>query len=157
MIAFPVGFVLAAGTLIELSYDEGGTLYVGGRTEVFYNGIAHILTNPTQPSLARWAIWFTGMGEAAIISLLRARYHWFPIHPIGLIYQQTHATWWLWINFLIAWVLKLALLRFGGVKAYLAGKPFFFGLGVAYAIGVVLSSVVDLIWFPSSPHRVHGW
>ena len=157
VVAFPVGFVLAASTLIELSYTEGGTLYVGGRTEVFYDGIAYILTNPTQPSLARWAIWFTGMAEAAVITLLRARYHWFPIHPIGLIYQQTHATWWLWINFLIAWLLKLALLRFGGVKAYLAGKPFFFGLGVAYASGVILSSIVDLIWFPSSPHRVHGW
>ena len=156
-VAFPLGFVLAAWNLLELCYAEGGTLYVGGRTVVFYDGITYLVNNPTTPSLARWGIWFSGFFEAAGITFLRARFHWFPLHPIGLIFQQTHATWWYWINFFIAWVLKLVLLRYGGVKAYLAGKPFFYGLGIAYALGVILSSVVDMVWFPSSGHRVHGW
>ena len=155
VIVFPIGFVLAAGMLVGLCYAEGGSLYVGHRTEVFYDGIAFIINNPTSPSLARWAVWFSGLIQAAAIALLRARYHWFPVHPIGLIYQQTHATWWLWINFFIAFVVKFSLLRFGGVKAYLAGKPFFYGLGVAYATGVVLSSIVDMIWFPGAGHRIH--
>ena len=47
--------------------------------------------------------------------------------------------------------------RYGGVKAYLAGKSSFYWLGIAYALGVILSSVVDMVWFPRSGHRVHGW
>ena len=62
-----------------------------------------------------------------------------------------------WSNFFVAWVLKLILLRYGGVKEYLAGKPFFFGLGIGYVIGVVLSTIVDMIWFPTAGHRVHWW
>ena len=76
---------------------------------------------------------------------------------IYLINNQTHATWWYWINFFIAWVLKLILLSYGGVKAYMAGKLFFYGVGIAYAIGPKLSSVVDMVWFASSVHWVHGW
>ena len=157
LLAFPVVFVVAAWALLELCYDEGGALYVGGRTKVFYDGIAYLITNPTAPNLAKWAIWFTGFVEAAGMTFLRGRFHWFPIHPIGLIFQYTHATWWYWSNFFVAWVLKLILLRYGGVKAYLAGKPFFYGLGIGYVIGVVLSTVVDMIWFPTAGHRVHWW
>ena len=94
---------------------------------VFCEGITYLVNNPTRPSLARWAIWFSGLFEAAGITFLRARFHWFPLHPIGLIFQQTHAAWWYWINFFIAWVLELILLLYGGVKAYLAGNPFFYG------------------------------
>ena len=32
----------------------------------------------------------------------------------------------------------------------------FYGLGTGYVIGVVLSTVVDMIWFPTSDHRVHS-
>ena len=54
-------------------------------------------------------------------------------------------------------MLKLILLPYGGVKEYLAGKPFFPGLGIGYLIGVVLSTIADMIWFPTAGHRVHWW
>ena len=96
-------------------------------------------------------------GEGALITLLRARFHWFPIHPIGLVFQYTHATFHYWNNFLIVFVIKLILLRYGGVNAYLAGKPFFYGLGVGYTVGVLLSTIIDFVWFPMAGHHVHGW
>ena len=157
LLAFPVGFVAAAWALLDLVYDEGGTLYVGGRTAVFYDGITYLVTNPTTPNIYKWALWWGGLLEAAGITFLRSRFHWFPVHPIGLIFQYTHATWWYWINFFIAFAIKVVLLRYGGVKAYLAGKPFFYGLGIGYVVGVVLSTVVDMVWFPTSGHRVHWW
>ena len=44
--------------------------------------------------------------------------------------------------------------RYGGASAYIAGKPFFYGMGTAYIVAV--AAVVDLIWFPTSGHRAHG-
>ena len=156
-VAFPVGFVTAAWAILDLSYDEGATLYLGERHTWFFDGIVHLLQNPITPNFGKWLLWIGGFAEAGVITFLRARLHWFPIHPIGLIFQSTHAAWLYWINFLIIWIIKVALLRYGGVRAYLAGKPFFYGLGIGYVVGVIISTFVDTIWFPSAGHRVHRW
>ena len=55
------------------------------------------------------------------------------------------------------WMVKITLLRLGGVKMYLAGKPFFYGMGIGYMVGVIAGTVVDLIWFPGAGHRIHWW
>ena len=91
------------------------------------------------------------------IALLRARFHWFSLHPIGLAFQHTSGTSIYWFSLFLVWIAKLLLLRYGGVRAYRKGKPFFYGLGVGYVLGVVLSGVVDVIWFPLQGHNVHDW
>jgi len=35
--------------------------------------------------------------------------------------------------------------------------PLFFGIIVGRSTGVLLSFIVDLIWFPGGGHSVHGW
>ena len=157
LIAFPVGFLTAVWAILDLSYDEGATLYLGERHTWFYDGITTLLQNPVVPNIGKWLLWAIGFAEAGFITMLRARFHWFPIHPIGLIFQSTHAAWWYWVNFLLIFIIKLTLLRYGGVKAYVAGKPFFYGLGIGYVAGVIVSTFVDTIWFPSAGHRVHAW
>ena len=51
VIVFPIGFVLAAGMLVGLCYAEGGSLYVGHRTEVFlrWNCFHHQQSYQSQP------------------------------------------------------------------------------------------------------------
>lgn len=157
LVSFPVGFVVALWALLDLAYTEGGAIYLWRRTTWGFNDLVHLINNPTAPSLGKWVLWWAGFLEAGVLTLLRNRFHWLPLHPIGLIVQMTHTAWWYWINFLLILIIKASLLRFGGIRAYLAGKPFFYGLGVGYVIGVVLSTIVDMIWFPTSGHRVHWW
>ena len=152
--AFLVGFAVAVWTTLNLAYSEGRD--VGDRWD-FFNGIAYLVNNPIEPNVGKWVLWWTGFAEGAAITFLRARFQWFPIHPIGLVFQFTHATFHYWLNFFIVFVVKLTLLRFGGIKAYSAGKPFFYGLGIGYTIGVLLSTAVDAVWFPMAGHHVHGW
>ena len=105
----------------------------------------------------RWGIWFLGFVAAAGVALLRARVQWFPLHPLGLAFQYTFGTWLYWFSLALVWLIKLILLRFGGIGAYQAGKPFFYGLAFGYVIGVALSGLVDLVWFPLDGHWVHWW
>ena len=154
LVAFLVAFGAAVWASLDLNYTEGGN-YGDGRE--FFRGVSYLAENPITPNLGKWMLWLTGFGEGALITFLRARFHWFPIHPIGLVFQNTHATFHYWNNFFIAFVVKLVLLRYGGVNAYLAGKPFFYGLGIGYTVGVLLSTIVDAIWFPMAGHHVHGW
>jgi len=155
-IAFVVGFVVSAWASLEMAYDKGGANYLMDAFNV-YDKITHLLHNPVSSEIGRWALWLVGFGEATVLAVLRARFHWFPLHPIGLAFQHTSGTSIYWFSLFLVWSVKLTLLRYGGIRAYRAGKPLFFGLGIGYVLGVVLSGIVDIIWFPSAGHSVHNW
>jgi hypothetical protein len=69
-----------------------------------------------------------GIGVVCLLSALRARLPWFPLHPVGyamantLAYGQTPAP------FFIAWLVKSLVLRWGGMRLYRRSLPFFLGL-----------------------------
>ena len=102
-------------------------------------------------------MWLLGFFEAMGLALLRAHFHWFPLHPIGLAFQYTPSPQRYWATLALVWLTKFTLLRFGGVRSYNKGKLFFYGLGIGYVIGAMLSDLVDYIWFPLDPHTVHTW
>ena len=156
LVAFPVGFLVAAWASIEVAYDKGGSVHLLGAIGL-YDQITHLLQNPRVPDLGKWVIWLVGFSEAALLALLRSRFYWFPLHPIGLAYQYTSGTGIYWFSLFLVWIVKLTLLRYGGIQAYRTGKPFFYGMGIGYVIGVILSGVVDIIWFPVQGHLVHDW
>ena len=124
---------------------------------MIYDQTAHLVQNPRVFDPGKWGIWLTGFFEAAALAFLRARYYWFPLHPMGLAFQNTAGTSIYWFSLFLVWIAKFLLLRYGGVRAYRAGKPFFYGMGIGYVAAVVLSGVVDVIWFPVEGHRVHDW
>ncbi len=156
LLAFVVGFLVAAWASLEMAYDKGGATYLMEAFNV-YDKITNLLHNPVSGEAGRWFLWLFGFVEATGLAVLRARFHWFPLHPIGLAFQYTSGTSIYWFSLFLVWGVKLTLLRYGGMHAYRAGKPLFFGLGIGYVLGVVLSGVVDVIWFPSAGHSVHNW
>ena len=156
LLAFVVGFLVAAWASLEMAYDKGGATYLMEAFNV-YDKITNLLHNPVSGEAGRWLLWLFGFTEATVLAVLRARFHWFPLHPIGLAFQYTSGTSIYWFSLFLVWGIKLTLLRYGGMQAYRAGKPLFFGLGIGYVLGVVLSGVVDVIWFPSAGHSVHNW
>jgi hypothetical protein len=64
---------------------------------------------------------------------------------------------WQIFSLFLAWACKAIILRLGGVQLYRKSQPFFVGLLVGYALGVSLSSVVDMIWFNGQGHGIHSW
>ena len=155
--AFPVGFLVAAAGTIQLAYSDGGSVFLGGKANWVFEEMVRLMNNRTEPDWAKWGIWGLGWLEAAAVALLRSHYYWFPFHPVGLAFQTTFGTRLYWFSLMLVWVAKLVLLRYGGVRAFQRGKPFFYGLGIGYVAGVTLSVVVDIIWFPTQGHHMHGW
>ena len=153
---FVFGFLVAVGNTISLAYNDGGTLHLHTHGQGVYDHMVRLLENPKSSDMAKWGVWLWGFFEAGILAFMRSRFHWFPLHPIGLALQNSIGTQFYWVSLALVLVVKAILLRYGGVQAFVAGKPFFYGLGVAYVAGVVASLCVDLIWFPVG-HVVHGW
>lgn len=156
LLAFVVGSVVAVWASLEMAYEKGGATYLMNAANV-YDSIAHLLRNPQVADPGRWALWLLGFGEATGLAVLRARFYWFPLHPIGLAFQYTSGTSIYWFSLFLVWIVKLTVLRYGGIQLYRAGKPLFYGLGIGYVVGVVLSGVIDVIWFPHAGHPVHQW
>lgn len=156
LVAFSVGFLVAAWATIKMAYDVGASnhlLVIIG----LYDQITNLQLNPRVADPGKWALWLFGFCESAALAFLRGRFYWFPLHPIGLAYQSTAGTSIYWFSLFLVWLAKLVILRYGGITGYRKGKPFFFGLGIGYVSAVVFSGVVDVIFFPGAMHVVHDW
>jgi hypothetical protein len=69
-----------------------------------------------------------GIAVALILNAIRLRVPWFPFHPVGYAVSGSWSLSLLWLPLLIAWVLKLVLLRYGGLKAYRQALPLVLGV-----------------------------
>jgi len=76
-----------------------------------------------------------------LFSFLRMRFAWWPLHPAmfitcGIYFGEALAA-----SFILGWLVKLLVMRFGGATVYQHGKPLMYGL----IAGEVLSCVVPLL------------
>lgn len=74
-----------------------------------------------------WAV-FGGMGFTGLLMTLRTRFLWWPFHPVGYVLAETSTMGWLWCPTLVGWLIKLVVLRYGGMGVYRRGIPLFIGL-----------------------------
>ena len=65
---------------------------------------------------------------AAFLQTMRVRFAWWPLHPLAYAVSGSWEMNLVWMPLMIAWLLKSLLLRYGGMKVYLASLPFFYGL-----------------------------
>lgn len=89
---------------------------------------------------SRWIAVCTASVFTLLLAWLRTRLLWFPFHPLG--YCMGSELRWLWFPFFIAWLIKLPMLKFGGLRIYRKSLPFFLGLVLGdYVAGAVWSLI----------------
>jgi hypothetical protein len=99
----------------------------------------------------KWAVWLFGAALTGGLTYLRSQFAWWPFHPIAFP-NNRYA-----FCVFLAWLVKVVVIRFGGVLLYRRSLSFWYGGIVGYLFGIAVSSVVDAIWFPDGGHFVHGW
>ena len=73
------------------------------------------------------------------MNMLRLRLGWFPFHPVGFAVSGSWSLGLLWLPLMLAWLLKLVILRYGGLRAYRQYLPLF--------LGVILGEcVIGSVW-----------
>jgi len=79
-----------------------------------------------RPSFA----WSAGAGLllVVIVAWLRLRFGWWPIHPVLFLVWGTWPAMAYWSPFLLGWMIKSAVTRFGGTRAYKRAKRFMTGV-----------------------------
>ena len=70
---------------------------------------------------------------------------WWPIHPVGFIICSVFWTDVLWFSILLAWLLKLLVLKLGGSTLYAKARQFFLGMIMGQFAVAGVWALVDTI------------
>lgn len=158
-----LAFVVGLWYMIFMSYDMGaeswGSWPYQKRGEFSYSPMVAAIAEGKGPDLHRLSSLGVGAVIMSIVTAAYYRFTWWPLHPLGF---PMYTTWNIEITvftIFIAWITKTVLMHVGGRNLYERAKPLFIGLPVGYALGVTLSFIVDVIWFPGlgNAHRLHEW
>lgn len=99
-----------------------------------------------------------GAGSVMVaLAVVRALTTALPLHPIGLLLLNTFAADRMWYSIMIAWALKVVLLRWGGAGIYTRAKYFFIGLLVGESLAGVFWNIIGLCigWpDPARPYQI---
>ena len=131
-----LSLLLAIGSSVWLTlrqaYAEGGqtlnSWFFNGGPLACWQFISNKIDFPSGPFWPGWLV--TGIGAAvlAFLTQMRQLFMWWPLHPLGFTVAGTWIMDQLWLTCFTAWLLKLLILRYGGMKLYRTMRPLFLGL-----------------------------
>ena len=160
--AFAVGLVTSTLFTLWLGYSIGGynfqpnwLIISAGRGSL--GGIATSIKKSTPTEATNYWFFLVGAGVMGLLNLMRYRFVWWPFHPIGFALSGTALARLTSVTILVAWLLKLAMLKLAGAGFYRKSRPFFVGMLVGYILQVGIGLLVDAIWFQPQGHTVHKW
>ena len=95
--------------------------------------VERLIRSPTPAHLWGWIN--TAIGALIMLLLLaRWRYQGWPLPPLGYpsgpIWIMDH----LWFNMFLAWLIKLLVLKYGGLAFYRKPRPFFLGMILGHIV-----------------------
>jgi hypothetical protein len=86
------------------------------------------LTTPVVVNARNVGWMLAGLGVTFFLKGMRGAFIWWPFHPAGYALALSYAMDYFWFAFLVSWVIKLLLVRYGGMRMHTAAAPFFLGL-----------------------------
>ncbi len=154
-----LGAVASFWSMLHNGYHYGmATSRTGLAAHVFgrepYDRLASWLTVPQEPNSGATVAIGAGIVFSLILLALRSTFPWWPLHPVGYAVSSSWSMNLLWMPMLIAWVIKLSVLRYGGLKLFRRGLPLFIGLilgecvagGLWSLAGVALQTKMWVFW-----------
>jgi hypothetical protein len=159
--AFAVGLTTSTFYTIWLGYTVGGYnfrpdwLPFAGWWS--YQWAVDQIRDPKPVEMINYWFFLAGVGFMVFLNLMRYRFTWWPLHPIGFIISGISVSRLTSVTILIAWLIKFVMLKFIGPSFYRKSKPFFIGMLIGYILVVTAGIAVDAIWFPERGHVVHKW
>ena len=141
--------VSAAGSIwvtLSLCYKYGGintSWIIQGLVRYPFSFISRNIANGTPLNWDGWLWTACGGAYMGLLTFLKQRLLWWPIHPISLPISTLYMTDMLMLSVFIAWLVKALILKYGGPKLFDRGKPFFVGLVVGQFTCMGFWIVVD--------------
>jgi len=156
-----MSLLISGAYTMHLAYDYGAynfnvyTFNAGNRA--IYDTVVTMLQTPFGPDWKRMGFFTIGAAITAACALLRRRFMWWSLSPIGLTVFTTGVINRQVFTIFVTWLVKAVILRVGGISIYRRSIPFFQGMMLGYVAGIGLVFLVDWIFFPGQGHLLHQW
>ncbi len=155
--------LITAAILIAILISLGGSIYATmkinytygainsdvwffkGAAKVPFNYMAYKMAHPEGIQWKR--MMFTGIGGVVMAGLMfmRNNFLWWPIHPLGFAVGNTLPVSSVWFSIFLAWLVKVVILKYGGIKIYKKTRYFFLGLVLGQFAIAGIWLIIDLI------------
>ncbi len=151
LVALAVAVPAAAYSSMRWVYYDKGALNVPiGSSHVYhmtnmYNGIHLMISQPRQSARPYWGGMMTGVGGMVALMALRGAFYWWPINALGFAIAMSWCTRELWFSFLLGWLAKAVILRFGGGQTLRGGRQFFLGVIIGETLIIGGSTALSLL------------
>lgn len=149
-----VGGVLGAISvwwiLLHAFYKDGGSrgiasYAVGAFGREPFARLETWLIYPTQTDIPALVAIFIGLGSTLSLLLLRTRFVWWSLHPLGYALADDYAMNWIWSSMFVGWLLKMLILRIGSIRTYKSTLPLFLGFIMGEFSAGCFWSIISLI------------
>ena len=87
-----------------------------------------------------------GGGAFLIVSFLRSRLHWWPIHPVGILTAHSMPAHRLWFLFFVGWACKGLAQKYAKGPSFAIIKRFFLGLIIGEVLIQMVSTLLPIIF-----------
>lgn len=154
-----VGLFAGMVIMLWLCYKLGTASSMNAVTNVFgievFNGMEGAMKSGTiADPYGIWAI-VSGFLVYLILAVAKIKVAGFPLNPVAYAMMGSWSMMFLWSSTFISWLVKIIILRFGGMKVFLSALPFFLGLilgdclvGTAWCIVSVILGMPTYSIFP---------
>jgi hypothetical protein len=120
-----------------------GASWFGNET---YNRLQSWIQNPEPASISAPFAMALGFAISLALAAARTRFVGWPFHPVAYALSASWSINWVWTPMLLAWIIKGAVLRYGGLRFYRRVLPFFLGLILGECIPGCAWSIIGLVW-----------
>ncbi|MHB0998602.1 MAG: DUF6785 family protein [Armatimonadota bacterium] len=145
--ALAIGVVVGLFTTLQIFYEHGAASAKIEQTPIWLSGMSWnrlIYWNSNPQSVEFWTIAKMVISGAIVFLLAWIRNVWFgfPLHPIGYLFATCFAVEWIWNIILVTWLIKVLVIRYGGLSLYRKSLPLFFGIALGDAAAQLFWGVV---------------
>ena len=126
VVAAVYGALVCTYAVLDTGYRYGGN--AGFATEA-YQRLQAWMYNPRPTDVPASTFMGIGFLFALLLLWMKRRFLWWPFHPLG--YAVTKGDWaitYIWFPIFLSWLLKLLILKYGGVRNHRNAMPIFLGL-----------------------------
>ncbi len=130
LVGMVVGFVMN----VQMGYRGGGLGLQGwlqfSGPRMAASSAYGMNTTTVNPDATAWIFTVVGIAVIAMTVLLRARFAWFPFHPLGYLMATSYPAHAFWFSIFLGWLAKTLIGRYGGTDSARRALPFFLGLAL---------------------------
>jgi hypothetical protein len=152
VLASVAGTIVAFWVILHLLYERGAGMRVGPPNVplIFggepWNRMDSWVKVPLPADTHRAIAVAVGFGGTILLNSLRMKIPWFPFHPVGYAVSSSWSVNLLWVPLLFAWLIKLLILRYGGLKLYRRVLPFFLGVILGECVVGSLWTIIGIVF-----------